>query len=800
MTRTTTRLVYGYKFHLYPEFDVDPSVFFPQFDDSGWENIRVPHDWAISGDFLESNDCSYSAVVADGITAPIEHSGRSGGLPIVGQGIYRLWLDIPEADRGKSISLEFDGIMWESNIYVNGKHVHFNHFGYKSFHVDITDFVNYGTPTLVAVSASVYNDCSRWYPGAGIFRNVYLVKKAPEHINYNGVWLRQLEATDQNATFELCVDYTGPETMRFQADIVAPNGSIVCQVEHSTCFDELSDWFTIENVKLWDIDNPNLYTAKVRLLKESGEIVDEVSVRFGARHFEFTAEHGLMLNGRHVKIHGVCNHHDLGSIGAAVNVAALRRQLRLMREMGVNSIRTSHNPPSPELLDLCDELGFIVMDEFFDEWNIPKIKNGYAKYFKDHAIDDMRDVIYRDRNHPSILLWSLGNEILEQTDPEGWRPAKHLYQAAKNFDPTRPITCGFSYPHEPFQNHMVDYVDVVGMNYKPHLYQLYHKEHPNKKFIATETASTVSSRGIYHLPAVISIPAIEHDDLTVSAYEMDAPDWAYYAERELAAQDDCEFMAGEYIWTGMDYLGEPTPYYNQWPSRSSYFGAVDMAGLPKNRFYLYRSHWTNEPVLHVFPHWNWEGMEGKIVPVHVYTNYHKVELFVNGKSFGCRTHRQDKEGGNLGQIERYRLMWDDVVYEPGTVKAVAYNSDGKIAQETIVRTAGEAKKIILAADRGEIAADGDDLVYITASIADENGTVCPHADHRLFFTASGAGELLTTDNGDQRGTESLWRHDKKALAGYCVACCRSLLDQSGSLTLRVTADNLEPAEITISVK
>ena len=802
MERFREKLAYGYKFCLYPDGTADEAVYTPAYDDSAWQDIRVPHDWAADGEFLITNDASYREVAADGVTRPIDHSGRTGALPIVGLGVYRRWIDIAAEDEGKAITIEFDGVMWDSHIYVNGKHVHFNHFGYKSFSVDITDAVEYGKPNLIAVGASVYEDCSRWYPGAGIFRNVYLVKKAAQHINFNGIWLRQLEVANGHANFELSVDYTGPESLKFKADILDPAGEKVCEAAHGTYLGELSDIFTINDVQLWDIDTPNLYTAVVSLVDEDDNILDTETVKFGARNFEFTVENGFFLNGKHVKLNGVCNHHDLGSLGAAVNVAALRRQLRLMREMGVNSIRTSHNPPSPELLNLCDELGFVVMDEFFDEWYIPKVANGYAKYYREHAAEDVVDVIRRDRNHPSVIMWSIGNEINEQGDKEGWRAAKFLSELCHRTDPTRPTTAGFNNTWAAFKNHLAEFVDIVGVNYKPHHYEEFHRDHPLMKLIGTETASCVSTRDVYTLPAEIAIPCRKLDDLTVSAYELEAPGWAYYAEREFVAQDDLPYVAGEYVWTGLDYLGEPTPYYSEWPSRSSYFGIVDIAGIPKNRFYGYRAHWTDTPTLHIFPHWNWAGMEGQIVPVHVYTNYHSVELFVNGKSYGIHTHADKSASADkgMGEVARYRLMWNHVVYEPGEVKAVAYDEKGNAVAESVVLTAGAPAKIALSADRDAISADGDDLVYITASVVDENGTVCPLADNRLFFSVFGDGELLTTDNGDQRETESFARHDKKVLAGKVVACVRSIKDQPGKLTLKVIADGIGASEIDIDVK
>lgn len=798
MERVSERLVYGYKFRFFPKGEADSAVYAPEFDDSDWENVRVPHDWAATGTFERENDISRREIWADGILKPIEQTGRSGALPTVGLGVYRFWLHLSPEDAERSVSLEFDGVMWDAHIYVNGQHAFFNHFGYKSFSVDISDLASYGTPTLITVAASVYPDCARWYSGAGIYRNVYLVKKAKEHIAYNGVWLRQLEVAAGHATFELSVDYVGAENLSFRADILNPQGEKILEVAHGTYMGELSDLFTIPEVQLWDIDAPNLYTACVTLLSESGEPLDNAVVKFGARTVEFTCDQGCFINGRHVKLNGVCNHHDLGSIGAAVHVAALRRQLRLMREMGVNAIRTSHNPPTPELLALCDELGFVVMDEFFDEWYAPKIANGYARCFGEHAEQDVIDVIRRDRNHPCVILWSIGNEIGEQEEAEGWRVAKKLTEICHRTDPTRPTTAAFDRTWKAFENHLADFVDVVGINYKPHYYEEFHRDHPTMKLIGTETASCVSTRGAYKFPAQPAIPCNKHDDLTVSAYDMEAPAWANYPEREFAAQDDCPFVAGEFVWTGMDYLGEPTPYYSEWPSRSSYFGVVDLAGLPKNRFYGYKAHWTDDAVLHVFPHWNWAGMEGQTVPVHVYSSYPAVELFVNGKSYGKRTFG-NFSGGDLGEIERYRLMWNDVVYEPGEVKAVAYDAAGNAVCEKIVRTAGAPEKLVLSADRTTIAADGDDLVYVTASVVDKDGVLCPLADHRLYFAASGAGELLATDNGDQRETESFARHDKKALAGHCVACVRSILGQSGKVTLSVRAEGLSSAAVEIAV-
>ncbi len=826
MERYRESLVYGYKFCFCPEGVCDPAVIAADYDDSSWETVRVPHDWAANGEFSITNDSSYNAVDADGLKDAIGHTGRTGGLPIVGLGVYRRWIDVADEDKGKAIMLEFDGVMWESHIYVNGKHAYFNHYGYKSFCVDITDLVEYGKPNLIAVSAEVKKDCSRWYCGAGIYRNMYLVRKNAAHIGYHGIWLRQLEVTGNYANFELSVEHTGSENVKLHANILSPEGEAVTQVAAEACDGRLSNIFSIPDAKLWDVDSPNLYTAVVSLLDENDNVLDSDTVRFGARSIAFTPDKGFFLNGRSLKIKGVCLHHDLGSLGAAVNVAALRRQLRMMQEMGANAIRTSHNPPAVELLELCDEMGLLVNEELFDEWELPKVENGYAQYFRQHAARDAEDIVRRDRNHPCVIMWSIGNEVCEQWECDGWRHAKMLSKACHRADPTRPTTAGFNGSWASFDNHLAEYIDVVGHNYKPYYYEEFHKNHPGMVHMGAETASCVSTRGVYKLPAGIAIPCNKHEDLTVSAYELEAPWWANFPEAEFAAQDDHGFLVGEFVWSGFDYLGEPTPYYSEWPSRSSYFGIVDLAGIPKNRYYGYQAHWTKKPTLHIFPHWNWEGMEGQTVPVHVYTNFAAVELFVNGKSYGRQSHishahagvkplwetvdepggskanAYDADGSNVEQrlVRRYRLIWDDVVYQPGTVKAVAYDEKGNVAAEQCIHTAGKPAGIVLTADRDAICADGDDLVYITATVVDENGHSCPLADNRLCFSVTGEGELLTTDNGDQRETESFARPDKKVLAGMVVACVRSVLNRPGKLKLTAKAEGLKTAEIEIPVQ
>ncbi|MBQ8696805.1 MAG: DUF4982 domain-containing protein [Clostridia bacterium] len=772
--RKTEVLKYGYRFKKF-EADADVSAYLlPAFDDSGWDEVRVPHDWAIGEEFRAEYDANESTIKADGIEKPILLTGRTGALPSMGTGVYRRWLDLSDFTSEDRLFLELDGVMYESVVYLNGKYVGGCHYGYKSYCVELTDSVNSGG-NLLAIVATVRRDCSRWYTGGGIFRHVRLVKKPYGHIRYNGVWVRQLSASSEEARLYARIDREGEGEVALT--VISPEGETAFEGKTA----EAGMHIRLEAPALWDIDSPYLYTLKAVY----GE--DEAEVRFGLRRSEFTPD-GYFLNGRKLKLHGVCMHHDLGSLGSAVNKAAIKRQLTILRDMGVNAVRTSHNPPAPELLDLCDELGFLVLDEFLDEWYTGKVRNGYAKYYHDHAIGDIADIVRRDRNHPSVIMWSTGNEMLEQWQEDGWKPTKALAEATRLSDPTRPVTCGFSAIHDAERNNMYHYADVVGINYQPYVYEEYHKRYPDMPLFGSETASCVSTRGVYRLPPEVEIPAKAYDDLTVSAYELCAPGWAYYAERELWYQRKCDFVAGEFVWTGFDYLGEPTPYYGGWPARSSQFGAVDLAGLPKNRYYCYKAAWGDEGVLHIFPHWNWR--EAERVPVHVYTNYPCTELFINGKSQGKRYLEPEDE------LHAFRMTWDDITFEAGELTAVGYDADGKEATRRTVKSAGEPHSIRLTADREVISADGDDLVYITAAIVDKEGNLCPRADDRLIFSVTGAGELLTTDAGDHRETEPFTRHDKKALSGMLVACVRSIRE-AGTITVACKGEGLLSHSIDI---
>jgi len=776
MMRTTECLKKGFKFKKFPMGEVDAGAFFPDFDDSAWREVAVPHDWGIEGDFHPDNDVSINRVVEDGMKTEVVHRGRTGALPIVGEGVYRTWVRL---DDFETVVLELDGVMCESHVYINGKLAGGCHFGYLSYQVDITDFVVKGE-NLIAIHAKVPQASARWYSGAGLYRNLRLVRKPRTHICYNGVWVRQIYANAKSALFDITVETNVP--CGFTAKITDPKGAVR---EYSSQDDKLL--VSLEKPMLWDVETPNLYTAEITL--DSG---DSVTVPFGPRSCEFT-KNGFFLNGRYLKMNGVCLHHDMGSIGVAVNRSALQRQIEIMKGMGVNAIRTSHNPPAPEFLELCDEMGILVMDEFFDEWTVPKVANGYAKHFHEKALVDAEAIIRRDRNHPSVIMWSIGNEIGEQKDPNGWVLARLLSDTVHRLDPTRPTTAGCDkYPHC-FDQRLAFYVDIVGLNYKPHTYKTVKEKYPDVLLLGSETASCISTRGVYDLPAEVIIGEPKNEQLTVSDYGLCAPGWAYYAERELAAQRDCPFVMGEFIWTGFDYLGEPTPYYTEWPSRSSYFGVVDLAGLPKNRYYGYRAAWTDIPTLHIFPHWNWEGREGQVVPVHVYTNYEEVELFINGVSQGKRRHATEGDDVNA-QIERFRLMWNETVYAPGEVWAVAYQNGKEVARERVC-TAGAPDHIVLSAYRKTIRADGEALNYITAEIVDKDGNLCPNADHRLHFSAQGAARVYATDAGDQRETEGFLHPDKKALSGKLV-CCMKNNGTAGTATVTCRGDGLASASLS----
>ena len=799
MERTKKRLHEGFKFTKLPIEEIEKDLSSPNIDDSDWESVTVPHDWAIGHDFKKEYDITYRTITADGITKPIEQSGRSGGLPTVGIGWYRLNLDIPAQSKGKALELVFDGVMWECEIFINGSLVGKNHFGYRSFAVDISNAVNYGGENLLAVKAILKYDCSRWYPGAGIYRNIWFVTKSADSVAYCGIKTQiYTEADGSKADIELTVDTCGnPDSFKF--DIVDKDGKIALESEgKKTCR------VTLGSPHLWTLEDPYLYTLNVHTVK-NGEVTDTDSVRIGFRDCKFTPDKGFFLNGKPTKIHGVCMHHDLGIFGAAINYSVLKRQLTIMHDMGVNSIRTSHNPPAPELLDLCDEMGILVMDEMFDEWRLPKIENGYAQYFEEHAESDAVAVIRRDINHPSVFIWSIGNEVEEQKHSDGAQVAQWLTDICHREDRTRPTTGGFNfYPHAE-ENGFFDAVDLVGLNYKPHLYKKLHEKYPEKIFYGSETESCVSTRGEYKFPVEVETNAPQREDITVSDYGLSSPSWAYYADREFIAQRD-EFVFGEYVWTGFDYMGEPTPYYTAWPARSSFFGIVDLSGLPKSRYWQYMAEWTDKDVLFVMPHWNLEGHEGEEIPVHIITSYDKAELIVNGKSYGIREkvrnpeyNRYDRAITDRSVIGAYRIIFD-VPYEAGELIAIAYDEKGNETMRRVIKTAGEPYAVKLEAERSEITADGEDVCYLRAYIIDKDGNLCPTASNTINFSLEGAGRIYGTDNGDPRETVGYFNPQRKVLNGICAAAVISKKGELGSIKISATSEGLMPANTTIMAK
>lgn len=799
MERITKRLHDGFKFIKLPIEETEKNLSAPELDDSAWESVTVPHDWATGHDFKKEYDITYRTITADGITKPIEQSGRSGALPTVGIGWYRLPLDIPAESKGKILELVFDGVMWECEVYVNGKPVGKNHFGYRSFSVYISNAVNYGGENLLAVKAILKYDCSRWYPGAGIYRNLCLVTKSADSVAYCGIKTQIDTAADgSSADIELTVDTCGnPDSFKFE--LVDREGNVALSGEgREVCNVKL------DRPHLWTLEKPYLYTLKVYTFK-NGEVTDSDTVRIGFRNCKFTPDKGFFLNGKPTKIHGVCMHHDMGVFGAAINYSVLKRQITIMHEMGVNSIRTSHNPPAPELLDICDEMGILVMDELFDEWKLPKVENGYAQYFEEHAESDAVAVIRRDINHPSVFIWSIGNEVEEQKKSDGAQIAQWLTDICHREDRTRPTTSGFNfYPHAE-ENGLYDAVDLVGLNYKPHLYQKLHEKYPDKIFYGSETESCISTRGEYKFPVVVETNAPQREDITVSDYGLSSPPWAYYADREFIAQRD-EFVFGEYVWTGFDYMGEPTPYYREWPARSSFFGIVDLSGLPKSRYWQYMAEWTDKDVLFVMPHWNLEGHEGEEIPVHIITNYDKAELIVNGKSYGIREKvknpeykRYDRAITDRSIMNAYRIIFD-VPYEAGEIVAVAYDEKGKEAMRKTVKTAGKPYAVKLEAERTDISADGEDVCYVRAYILDKDGDFCPTASNVIKFSANGAGRIYGTDNGDPRETVGYFNPERKALNGACVAAVISKNGETGDVTLCAESLGLVSASVTIKSK
>jgi beta-galactosidase len=779
------------------------------FDDAGWRKLDLPHDWGIEGPFQQ------------------EYPGETGKLPWWGVAWYRKHFDLPAGDAGRRIFLDIDGAMSHATVYINGHDVGGWPYGYASWRVDLTPYVKPGGANVVAIRLDNPPESSRWYPGGGIYRNVWLVKTAPVHVAYNGTFVTTPQIDANRAAVDLQVtvanDGTSDADLRVATAIyaldaagrrtgapVARTAAPVAARVGGGAQAQVAQALAVAKPRLWSPDSPQRYVA-VTTITAGSRTVDVVETPFGIRSIAFDAKTGFMLNGRRMAIQGVCMHHDLGALGAAINVRALQRQLEILREMGVNAIRTSHNPPAPELLDLADRMGFLVMDEAFDAWQASKKKNDYSTLFAAWHEKDLRALVRRDRNHPSVVLWSIGNEIPEETKAAGVEMAKHLAGIVHDEDRTRPVTAASNHipaGYNGFQNA----VDVFGYNYKPGEYAKFREKNPSVPLFGSETSSTVSSRGEYFFPVANGKEGMA--DFQVSSYDVVFPRWAALPDTEFAGLDDNPSAFGEFVWTGFDYLGEPTPYNTdatnvlnfsdptqrarmaqemdelkkiRVPSRSSYFGIVDLAGFKKDRFYLYQARWRPDlPMAHLLPHWNWPDRVGQVTPVHLYTSGDEAELFLNGQSLG-RKKRGPRD---------YRLRWDDVVYQPGELRAVVYKNGKPWAADT-VRTTGAAAQLQLAADRSKLLADGSDLAFVTVKVADKDGLTVPRAHDRIRFTLSGPGEIVATDNGDATSFESFQSPERAAYNGLALAIVKTRPGQGGKLVLTAEADGLQGAQVVL---
>lgn len=778
-----------------------PPLLAAGFDDRDWRAVTLPHDWAIEGPFLA--------------TGPY---GGMGRLQTWGPAWYRKKLDIPARDKGKSIFLDIDGAMSYATVWLNGRLVGGWPYGYNSFRLDLTPYVNPGGVNQLAIRLDNPAESARWYPGAGMYRNVWLTTADPVHVAHWGTVVSTPQVSREAAQIDLAVTVdndgedaatldvntqlyalddsgkrTGPVVATLPAQRLSVDAGSSGTVNASTRLAQPRLWGPLPQQR------PNRYIA-VTTVSRNGKTVDTQETPFGIRTLRFDANEGLFVNGQKIMINGVNNHHDLGALGAAFNVRAAERQLQMLQEMGANAVRMSHNPPAPELLELADRMGILVMDEVFDSWERKKTPLDFHLIFPDWHEQDLRAMLRRDRNHPSIIMWSVGNEVGEQyTGDAGAAIGKKLVSIAHEEEPTRPATGAMNYAKSDMP--LPATVDVISLNYQgagirslPGQFPNFHQKFPDKMILSTESASALSSRGEYQLPVpgVISAPVRpgaggDPKRQQVSAYELFAADFGTSADRSWAAQDQNPYVAGEFVWTGFDYLGEPTPYYG---ARSSYSGIIDLAGFPKDRYYLYQSRWRPDlPLAHLLPHWTWPERVGEVTPVHLFTSGDEAELFVNGKS----------QGRKKKAAYEYRLRWDYVVYEPGEISVVAYK-DGKEWARDAVKTAQPPAALEAKADRNTIAADGQDLSFITVRVTDANGVTAPRAEQRIRFTVEGAGELVATDNGDPTNLESFKSPERAAFNGLALAIVRAKPGQKGLITVRASAQGLRSAEVQLRSK
>ncbi|MHC1775461.1 MAG: glycoside hydrolase family 2 TIM barrel-domain containing protein [Lentimicrobium sp.] len=761
----------------------------PTFDDKDWETVTVPHDWAIYGPFDKEIDKQTVQIVQNNEETASEKTGRTGALPFTGVGWYRTGMSLPEFTGTQQVLIAFDGAMSNAEVYVNGQKAGIRPYGYSYFYFDITGLIRQGKENTIAVRLENHEFSSRWYPGAGLYRKVRIIVKDRKAFKHWGHFITTPLVSAGVAKVNIRSQVQG-ENLVIKTIIRNHEGIVVAENKTSVRFgDEFEQNIAIHYPQLWSPESPHLYTAELKLY-EGKMLKDTETVRFGIREISYTAGKGFELNGKPTKFKGVCLHHDLGPIGTAINRAALKRQLTILKDLGCNAIRSSHNMPSIEQLELCDEMGFLFLAESFDEWKLPKVENGYNLYFDEWAEQDVVNLVRATRNHPSIVMWSAGNEVPDQWGSAGVKRAKWLQDIFHREDPTRPVTVGMDQVKAVMESGFGALLDVPGLNYRTQLYEEAFEKFPQGFILGSETASTVSSRGVYKFP-VVQAAGVVYDDHQCSSYDLEYCSWSNIPEDDFVLQDDKPWVIGEFVWTGFDYLGEPTPYDNMWPSRSSYFGICDLAGLPKDRYYLYRSRWnTKDTTLHILPHWNWEGREGEVTPVYVYTNFSSAEMFVNGKSQGIQRKSADKK------LNRYRLMWNEVKFEPGTLKVVAFDDAGKPVAEKQVVTAGKPHHIRLEADRKTISANGEDMCYVTATIVDKNGNPCPTTGNRLNFEVKGAGSFRAACNGDATSLEVFHKPTMKAFSGSLVVLVQSTT-QKGNIELTVSGEGLKTGKIII---
>ena len=761
-------------------------------DSVNYKPVTIPHDWAINGPFDKKWDLQFVAIEQNGETEKTEKSGRSGALPWIGRGFYKTTVDLKKLP--KTAILEFDGAMADPHVYINGKLAGHWAYGYNAFRVDAAPYLKKGK-NEISVSLNNREESSRWYPGGGLYRPVQLVTNADAAtINPWGCYFRTESIGDGKAEVSICTNINNVDkTLSIENQLVDAAGKVVAQFKYGD-FDAQGNVvkkLTVDNAQLWSPETPYLYKLVTRLYRNN-RLIDQTQQKVGIRTVRVAQYDGFQLNGVSRKIKGVCLHHDLGPLGAAVNKAALIRQIRTMKDMGCDAIRTAHNMPSTWQMEVCDSMGMMVMAESFDMWIYPKCKNGYALNFKDWADKDIENLVLNHRNHPSIVMWSIGNEIPEQWSEEGRNISKHLQDLCHKFDPTRPVTQGMDRAEDALKSGFAQVMDVPGFNYRVHKYDNNIKQLPKGFLLGSETASTVSSRGVYKFPVEAS-DSKTYTDGQCSSYDVEYCPWSNLPDDDWRMQDDRDYTIGEFVWTGYDYLGEPSPYDEYWPSRSSYFGICDLAGLPKDRYYLYRSHWRkDDATLHVLPHWTFPGREGETTPVYCYTSWPSAELFVNGKSQGRILKNPNT------RLDRYRLRWNNVKYEPGEIKVVAYDYDGTAKGEKIIRTAGTPARIVLKADRNSISSKGEDLSFVTVSVVDKNGTPCPTATNNMKFNVSGAGKFRAACNGDATSLVAFNSTEMPLFSGELVVVVEGL--RHGTAMLSVSADGLPMATLPIEVE